>query len=305
VLIGRVDAGTAIVPTFRVLDPTDIPALAYAPAAHAGAAATASHSGLGTAAAQDVGAFATAAQGTDSRVPTAAGMASVTHAAEAKTPLADNDELAIADSAATYGFKKVLWSVIKGTFSLLAHGHTGTVDGAKLTQAATHESPDTDSATTALHHTLGTGANQALPGNTSIPTVGAIGALATVQRTLFFDFDGGGAAITTAAKALIPYLPMNFTPTRWTVQCSVNARAGAAGNASVAFEITVGSFSTSAFPSGATGGTQPSVTAAAGATAAANFTDTVWDAGQAVMVAVTGTPTALWATLVIEGTSVA
>lgn len=34
-----------------------------------------------------------------------------------------------------------------------------------LTQAATHGSPDTDTATTALHHTLGTGANQAAAGN--------------------------------------------------------------------------------------------------------------------------------------------
>lgn len=36
-----------------------------------------------------------------------------------------------------------------------------------LTQAKTHASPDTDSAPTALHHTLGTGANQAAAGNHS------------------------------------------------------------------------------------------------------------------------------------------
>ncbi|MEE4238747.1 MAG: hypothetical protein V2I51_18655 [Anderseniella sp.] len=35
----------------------------------------------------------------------------------------------------------------------------------KLSQANTHESADTDTATTALHHTIGTGANQAAAGN--------------------------------------------------------------------------------------------------------------------------------------------
>jgi hypothetical protein len=92
-------------------------------------------------------------------------VAAATHAAQAKSPLADNDEIPVADSAAAYGLKKVLWSVIKGTFALLAHGHTGTTDGSKLAQANTHESADTDNATTALHHTLGTAANQAAAGN--------------------------------------------------------------------------------------------------------------------------------------------
>jgi hypothetical protein len=42
-----------------------------------------------------------------------------------------------------------------------SHDHSGN----KLAQANTHESPDTDTATTALHHTLGAGANQAAAGN--------------------------------------------------------------------------------------------------------------------------------------------
>jgi len=42
-----------------------------------------------------------------------------------------------------------------------SHDHSAN----KLSQANTHESPDTDTATTALHHTLGTGANQACAGN--------------------------------------------------------------------------------------------------------------------------------------------
>lgn len=50
----------------------------------------------------------------------------------------------------------------------VAHDHsggTGDLDTAKLAQANTHESADTDTATSALHHTLGTGAYQAAAGN--------------------------------------------------------------------------------------------------------------------------------------------
>lgn len=45
-------------------------------------------------------------------------------------------------------------------YSQVGHTHT---------QSQSHNSPDTDSAPTALHHTLGTGANQAAPGNHSHP----------------------------------------------------------------------------------------------------------------------------------------
>lgn len=48
------------------------------------------------------------------------------------------------------------------------HTHDGTntsTGGSKLDQANTHQGADTDSAPTALHHTLGSGANQAAPGN--------------------------------------------------------------------------------------------------------------------------------------------
>lgn len=51
--------------------------------------------------------------------------------------------------------------------TLLAHSHDGSTarHGSKLAQANTHESPDTDASTSALHHTLGTGAFQAAAGN--------------------------------------------------------------------------------------------------------------------------------------------
>ena len=49
------------------------------------------------------------------------------------------------------------------------HDHSGdeedTAVGAKLLQANTHESVDTDAATTSIHHTLGSGAFQAAPGS--------------------------------------------------------------------------------------------------------------------------------------------
>ena len=44
------------------------------------------------------------------------------------------------------------------------HSHGGSPTQ-KLVQANTHESPDTDSGTSSLHHTIGTGANQAAAGN--------------------------------------------------------------------------------------------------------------------------------------------
>ena len=50
------------------------------------------------------------------------------------------------------------------SFAGLTHTHDGVVT-ALLTQASTHQSPDTDTATSALHHTLGTGALQAAAGN--------------------------------------------------------------------------------------------------------------------------------------------
>jgi hypothetical protein len=46
------------------------------------------------------------------------------------------------------------------------HDHDGSPTQ-KLAQANTHESPDTDTGTSSLHHTLGTGANQAAAGNHS------------------------------------------------------------------------------------------------------------------------------------------
>lgn len=53
--------------------------------------------------------------------------------------------------------------------AILNHDHSGTGSRPtpKLKQVNTHQSPDTDTAPTALHHTLGPGGNQAAPGNHS------------------------------------------------------------------------------------------------------------------------------------------
>jgi hypothetical protein len=53
--------------------------------------------------------------------------------------------------------------------SKVTHDHSGsttdTTKGPKLNQVNTHQSADTDSSPTAIHHSLGTGANQAAAGN--------------------------------------------------------------------------------------------------------------------------------------------
>jgi hypothetical protein len=65
-----------------------------------------------------------------------------------------------------------------------------------LTQANSHASPDTDSASSALHHTLGTGANQAAAGNHahtltfSLPAYSKQGALTVTTGTFRLPIDG-------------------------------------------------------------------------------------------------------------------
>lgn len=67
------------------------------------------------------------------------------------------------------GFQGVLPTSSGGTGSDVGfkdHSHDGTREqGQKLVQANTHQSPDTDVSGTSLHHTLGTGHNQAARGD--------------------------------------------------------------------------------------------------------------------------------------------
>lgn len=127
---------------------------------------------------------ATAAQGTDERVPTAAGMAAKIHAADNKATLADADEFAIADSEATYGLKRVLWSYIKGVFTPAAHA---------------------GSAATSAHSGLGTAA-AAATGDFATAAQGTLAANAIPKATadansiLYAVTDDSPAALALAAN---------------------------------------------------------------------------------------------------------
>lgn len=84
----------------------------------------------------------------------------------------------------------------------LTHAHDGTArNGSKLVQANTHQSPDTDTATTALHHTIGTGANQGAAGNhthtvTNVWPVGSVFIAAVSSTPTALGLPGTWSQIT-------------------------------------------------------------------------------------------------------------
>lgn len=92
----------------------------------------------------------------------------------------------------TYDAGTGLWipAAAGGSSHAEDHDHDGTPTQ-KLVQANTHESPDTDSGTGALHHTLGTGANQAAAGTHSHVGGGGGGGTwdATVTKTTDEDVE--------------------------------------------------------------------------------------------------------------------
>lgn len=67
---------------------------------------------------------------------------------------------------------------IQSNVALTSHDHSGGGPRAtaKLRQANTHEDPDTDTSPSALHHTLGTGPNQAARGNHTHQAADIVGA---------------------------------------------------------------------------------------------------------------------------------
>lgn len=84
----------------------------------------------------------------------------------------------------------------------------------KLAQSATHESPDTDTATTALHHTLGNGANQAAAGDHNhngvyLPAAGVAADVNPEGTNISgalgakLDSNGNGASLTGLTKAQV------------------------------------------------------------------------------------------------------
>lgn len=98
------------------------------------------------------------------------------NAAAAESSIDNADPIGFWDASASL-LKKIFWSDflahlatdLTGIFAewgeFIVHNHDGVIDTAKLAQANTHQSPDTDSGPTSLHHTIGAGANQAAAGN--------------------------------------------------------------------------------------------------------------------------------------------
>ena len=114
-----------------------------------GAVPVARISGLGGAAILNVGTTAgTVAAGDDPRfVTTAADVASVIHGATSKTAPVDADEIPLADSAASFGLKKLTWANLKATvksyfdtvYAAIVHTHVS----ADITDATSTATPDT------------------------------------------------------------------------------------------------------------------------------------------------------------------
>lgn len=95
------------------------------------------------------------------------------------------------------------WDTIgAATGADMAHDHSAAGEGGKLAQANTHESADTDAATTSLHHTIGAGATQAAAGN---HTHGGIGGHtiqdegSSLAARTYLNFVGAGVTATDDA----------------------------------------------------------------------------------------------------------
>jgi len=83
---------------------------------------------------------------------------------------------------------------------LRQHNHADNTHGGQLAQANTHLTPDTDSAPTALHHTIGTTANQAAAGNhTHLGPQSYSGTAAPSQAALILHNAPGDPAQTIVA----------------------------------------------------------------------------------------------------------
>jgi len=97
---------------------------------------------------------------------------------------------------------------LESNVALLNHDHAGIVGGtSRLLQMNTHQSADTDSSTSSLHHTLGSGATQAAQGNhnhslpTELTTVLFGGSTRTVAPTCEVYYTGGPVTVSGDAWA--------------------------------------------------------------------------------------------------------
>ena len=99
-----------------------------------------------------------------------------------------------------------------GSLSLGVHDHSINALGGKLAQANTHESPDTDIATTSLHHTIGASGSQASAGNHTHAGSGTVTAVyAGAGLTGGPVTTSGSLALPTTAIAAGSYTNTNLT----------------------------------------------------------------------------------------------
>lgn len=136
-------------------------------------------------------------------------------------------------------------------FSAIGHTHTGSDGTSKLTQANSHETPDTDSATSSLHHTLGTGSTQAAAGNhthaesdivhaQAVFTIESyISALGVRPIRIYIPYVGAGATIEEI------YLAVAAAPTVSTLRVNVRKNNTSVFNVTQYAEIAVGAYTAS------------------------------------------------------------
>lgn len=116
------------------------------------------------------------------------------------------------------------------SFANAGHNHADAAGGGKLAQANTHESPDTDTATTALHHTLGTGANQAAQGNhahTGKTVLGTFLANSIPSGSTRYLALFGGTSQATEANA---QMTLPFSGTLKNLYIRINTSQGGGGS---------------------------------------------------------------------------
>lgn len=100
---------------------------------------------------------------------------------------------------------KTLTTPVIASFANAGHNHADAAGGGKLAQANTHESPDTDAGSSSLHHTLGTGANQAAAGNHSHTVRQSLNAAPNTtvpaSSTRYHPISAGTVNVATEANA--------------------------------------------------------------------------------------------------------
>ena len=138
----------------------------------------------------------------------AASIAAVMHAATAKTTPADNDEVAIVDSAAANGLKKTLWSSIKATLKTYfdtLYDATGAASTAQSTAISTASADATSKA------------NAAQAAAISAASSDATTKANTAQSTAISTASADATTKANAVAATVPVLSVHTDPSYWLV----------------------------------------------------------------------------------------